>query len=195
MDLYAYTQIELLEDIAKKNGIDVPRLRGYRLMAEEEPIPKEEIDDCCKRAEGEVVEGLCRISPPFSLRSWFSEYSWRTDRIAEWYTKKDSDGNYIPRWDRLRGKRRKIAKFEIKKKKRRIKEQFDLWNKFVGRGDVLYIHSRIGAEYENLKNEPWFLGGCTDYYDSSYCDIYAKVNSEDVAEYLKKLEEIEKDEA
>lgn len=35
MDLYAYSQIERLDGLAKKNGIDVPRLRGYRLMSEE----------------------------------------------------------------------------------------------------------------------------------------------------------------
>ena len=38
MDLGAYVQIEELEKIAKKNGIEVPRLRGYRLMSEEQPV-------------------------------------------------------------------------------------------------------------------------------------------------------------
>lgn len=33
MDLFAYTQIEDLEEIAKENGIECPRLRGYRLMS------------------------------------------------------------------------------------------------------------------------------------------------------------------
>lgn len=32
MDLGAYAQIEELEELAKLNGIQVPRLRGYRLM-------------------------------------------------------------------------------------------------------------------------------------------------------------------
>ena len=31
MDLYAYSQIDKLEKIAKENNIKVPRLRGYRL--------------------------------------------------------------------------------------------------------------------------------------------------------------------
>lgn len=30
MDLEAYINIEDLEQIAKENGIDIPRLRGYR---------------------------------------------------------------------------------------------------------------------------------------------------------------------
>lgn len=35
MDLGAYVNIEDLDAIAKANGIDIPRLRGYRLMKEE----------------------------------------------------------------------------------------------------------------------------------------------------------------
>lgn len=44
MDLEAYINIEDLEQIAKENGIDIPRLRGYRLMKEEEPISQKKID-------------------------------------------------------------------------------------------------------------------------------------------------------
>ena len=37
MDLYAYTQIDELEEIMKANNIGVPRLRGLRLMSKETP--------------------------------------------------------------------------------------------------------------------------------------------------------------
>ena len=37
MDLYAYTQIDELEEIMKANDIEVPRLRGLRLMSKETP--------------------------------------------------------------------------------------------------------------------------------------------------------------
>ena len=30
MDLGAYEKIELYKDLAKQNGIEIPRLRGYR---------------------------------------------------------------------------------------------------------------------------------------------------------------------
>ena len=36
MDLGAYSQTEDLDEIAKRNNIHVPRLRGYRLMKNEE---------------------------------------------------------------------------------------------------------------------------------------------------------------
>ena len=44
MDLFAYAQIGDLEKIAKANGIEVPRLRGYRLMSDETPVSEAEIN-------------------------------------------------------------------------------------------------------------------------------------------------------
>ena len=44
MDLYAYTQIEDLQAIAARNGISVPRCRGYRLMKNEEHVTTAEIE-------------------------------------------------------------------------------------------------------------------------------------------------------
>ena len=37
MDLFAYLQIEDLEKYLKDNNIEIPRLRGLRLMKDEEP--------------------------------------------------------------------------------------------------------------------------------------------------------------
>ena len=36
MDLYAYSQIENLKHLLEENKIDIPRLRGLRLMKDEE---------------------------------------------------------------------------------------------------------------------------------------------------------------
>ena len=49
MDLGAYVQIEDLSEVMKTNGISVPRLRGLRLMSEEKPLTKEEIEEQIKR--------------------------------------------------------------------------------------------------------------------------------------------------
>lgn len=45
MDLGAYMNIGELDKIAKNNGIEIPRIRGYRLMENEEPLSKEEIKE------------------------------------------------------------------------------------------------------------------------------------------------------
>ena len=60
-------------------------------------------------------------------------------------------------------------------------DQFNTWNKYVGRDDVLYIHARIGGNNWNyydgpeLARQPWFLEKVDDCFDSTYCDIYAKI--------------------
>ena len=68
--------------------------------------------------------------------------------------------------------------------KHRIKEyrkQFETFNKYCGRDDVLYIHARIGGgnwpyyDGPELSKQPWFIEKVDDAFDSTYCDIYAKI--------------------
>lgn len=189
MDLYAYTQIEDLDQIAKDNGIEVPRLRGYRLMKDEEPVSEEEIKEMLKDCEVEAVKYLCEAMPPWSINAWYLTYSSQTKQIEDYYLIKSKNErgyeNYVAvRWDRIHGKKRKILKFKIKQKRRRVLEQYNMWNKYVGREDVLYIHARIGGanwDYFNgneLKKQPWFLDKVDDSFDRTYCDIYAKIKTE-----------------
>ena len=126
MDLGAYVQIGELDGIAKKNGIDIPRLRGYRLMEQCVPYTLEEI--------AEQVSGV--------VRSYASmdESNWEIDSAYD-----------------------------------RTLRQCKMWNKFAGRKNVLYIHSRIGYGYDEFETELWYLGGCLDGFDPTYCDIYAEV--------------------
>lgn len=46
MDLYAYSQIDKLKKYLEENNIDIPRLRGLRLMKEETPVSEDEIKEC-----------------------------------------------------------------------------------------------------------------------------------------------------
>lgn len=184
MDLYAYTQIYDLEKIAKVNGIEVPRLRGYRLMKDEEHITKEEIDRELKCVDISTVKDLCQSRPFWNPdpHCYMSD-SW-TYYLCDYYLEKDEDGNYCGiRWHRIHGWKRRILKFEIKKNKRAIIKQYETFNKYVGREDVLYIHARIGGNNWTyfggptiVANQPWFLEKVDDHYDSTYCDIYAKIN-------------------
>ena len=190
MDLYAFTQIEDLDGLAKKNGIMIPRLRGYRLMGCEKPVTEEEIQKMiCKQAVQEA-EWLCRSD---WLNIHCHEYSRRTDRIIRRYLvclmvdnpyregEKYQEEVGI-RWDRIHGKRRKLLKWNIRKAEKRIREQYAMWNKYAGCDDVLYIHSRMGGrnwryydEKESITGQPWLLGRVDDYFDDTYCDFYAKL--------------------
>lgn len=186
MDLGAYVQIEDLEKIAKDNNIEIPRLRGYRLMKDEEPISEEEIKDMMKRSEVYICENLCCSCPFWDGNSYCYEFSPKTDYFRKYYLISSTDEEGYTRytgirWDRIHGWKRKVLKFEIKKNNRRIKKQFDMWNKYAGKEKVLYIHSRIGGnnwdyyDGNKLMKEPWFLDRVDNYSDSTYCDIYASL--------------------
>lgn len=189
MDLEAYCNIEDLDDLAKKNGIDVPRLRGYRLMKDEEPISHDEFTASIKR---HVFGDALTSCPPFDPDARCFEHSECTDRRLKRYGifendkdspfRKYSQFNLVDiKWDLIHGKARKRIKFALKKRTKACWKQYDTWNKYCGRDDVLYIHARIGGDnwnyYEGykLEKEPWFLEKVDDYYDCTYCDIYAKV--------------------
>ena len=176
MDLYAYANIENLQELAKANNIDCPRLRGYRLMSEEKPV--EFTDEDIRCWEYECAERLCETVPLFNTDAWASEYSERTRRIRKKYLNEETHEVY---WNKIHGWKRKALKTEIHNATKRIKKQFEMFNKYVGREDVLYIHARIGGGnwpyyYKDVVDQPWFIEKIDDAYDSTYCDIYARIS-------------------
>lgn len=196
MDLYAYAQIEDIEKIADLNGIKVPRLRGYRLMSQEKPITRDEIKEIIADCETDIYE-RAMTSRPFCRpdSGWYS-FSDKTEKLKRRYLIREPNGTYTDfygnqhinyktigvRWDLIHGKNRKELKFAIKKCRKSIEQNIATFNKYVGRDDVLYIHARIGGNNwlyfggEQLVKQPWFLEKVDDYYDSTYCDIYAKID-------------------
>ena len=177
MDLYAYANIKNLEEVAKKNNIDCPRLRGYRLMSEEEPIQitKEDI----KNWEYECAEYLCETIPCFS-HSFCTEWSMRTRRLKKKYLDEEACKVH---WGKIHGRKRKALKTEIHNTIKRFEKQTEVWNKYAGKENILYIHARIGGGnwpyyYKDVIDQPWFIEKVDDAYDSTYCDIYARISEE-----------------
>ena len=190
MDLGAYAQIDDLGQIMKDNGIDIPRLRGLRLMKNEKPVSKEELTGIAEIEGLRRCAWLCRALPPFDWNSTCSCLSDRTDAICEYYLEvpKYDSGivNHMDpiaiRWDRVHGKKRKAFKYVIRKAKKEVYQQYEMWNKYAGRSDVLYIHCRLGAGnwgyykgWDIIESQPWFLDKVEDYFDNTYMDIYAKI--------------------
>lgn len=190
MDLGAYAQIDDLSKIMEDNGINVPRLRGLRLMKDEEPVTDGELKTMARKEGLRRCADLCQSLPPFNWNSRVSEFSDRTDALIEYYCilPKYENGaiNHCDpidiRWDRVHGKKRKAFKYVIKKAKKEVYQQFEMWNKYVGRSDVLYIHCRLGAgnwDYykgrDIIESQPWFLDKVEDNFDHTYMDIYAKI--------------------
>lgn len=187
MDLGAYAQIDNLGQIMKDNGIDIPRLRGLRLMKDEAPLTKEDLEEAIKDDILWNVQSLIRGRPKWDWNSCVTEFSSETDALCDYYLWYDIDEygchKYVDIcWDRIHGKKRKACKYVIKKVKKRVKEQFDMWNKYAGQDNVLYIHARLGSGNwggydcdKIVKGQPWYLEHCEDHSDCTYVDIYAKI--------------------
>lgn len=180
MDLGAYAQIDNLNALMARNGINVPRLRGLRLMSQEKMVSQDEIARIAHDHAMCECESLCESD--FKLNSWCFELSERTRRIKRKYLIYDKD-DYEPidvRWSSIHGKKRKAFKYAIKRAIRRAYTQYALFNNYCGRPDILYIHARIGGGNwpyygKEVKDQPWFICKVDDAFDSTYCDIYATI--------------------
>lgn len=160
--------IEDLDEVAKANGINVPRLRGYRLMSSEAPWSEKdietEVENELEHAFRSLADSAIRMAEAaleYDIRKFEAEESWLS-----------------PSEHLCRG-------FE-----ERFKAQAEMWNKYAGKSDVLYIHSRMGHPKEShwdsekremvvdrdLRDELWFLDWVTDAYDETYIDIYARID-------------------
>lgn len=182
MDLYAYAQIDELEEIMKANDIEVPRLRGLRLMSKETP----EYNYVPDNLEYNVLKDW--IASDFGRDKVFQVYSsWArelTERLS-YISKIDDYGDEVRKinWKLLKRKDKKYLKLEIKHRIKEYRKQFETFNKYCGRDDVLYIHARIGGynwsyyDGPELSKQPWFIEKVDDAFDSTYCDIYAKIKS------------------
>ena len=196
MDLGAYSMIEVLSGLAERNGIDVPRLRGYRLMQFEEQVTDEEVQGILQDQMIYEAERGCRAEPIFSMNPMWHESSWSTDLKCDYYLTKDFDGKYNGiRWDRIHGKYRKSLKYHLKERRRRTIRQYEAWNRYAGQKGILYVHARIGGDNwlhyggYKLEKEPWFIEKVDDCFDGTYCDIYCRVDPADVEELIKTYEQ------
>ena len=187
MDLEASARIDELSELAKANGIEIPRLRGYRLMEYEYSLPPGEIWRLQEECAIDIVKHLCDAEPFWRLKpAW---YGCSGDRrrgqnyyLAFEYNEEGIKSAVGVRWDRIHGKKRKVLKYALKLQQRRIQAQLGTWNKYAGQPGVLYIHSRMGgSNWEHFENknsilkQPWFLERVDDWWDGTYCDFYAKI--------------------
>lgn len=188
MNLTAYSQIEDLMPVLQSTGIEIPRLRGLGLMKNEEPVNQTDLNEILHSMEILAVQNLCESFPAWDFYSCCSKLCPATDRRIKKYMILDEDGHPISiRWDRIHGKKRKTAKYAIKQYKKAVIDNIKVFNKYAGRDDVLFVHARIGGYNWNYFNgpsivasHPAFLEKVDDYFDSTYCDIYLKIDPETV---------------
>ena len=181
MDLGAYSQIEDLDEIAKRNNIHVPRLRGYRLMKNEEPVTSEDYKREEEFIKKHIYKDAIHAYPTWNLNSNCHEYSARKTYLEKYFGVFNDKELVDLQWKKINRKKRKAIKMAVKKQLSAFRKQSDAFNKYVGRDDILYIHARIGGNNwkyyggDELVKQPWFIEKIDDYFDDTYCDIYARI--------------------
>lgn len=200
MDLYAYSQIENLEPILEACNLDIPRLRGLRLMKFSEPTSQEDIDKSIKSAKVSAVKDWLQ------QHAWNFWCGWKEDKKhpAFIYGYEDWDTEHKCRdvvdydFSKVHGKDRKILKFEFKKIAKAYSTEYGLFNKFAGK-DVLYVHARAGGgnrgwcKTNDLRSHPLYLADCDDAFDETYCDFYFDISGIDLDKIDFKKEEQEEE--
>lgn len=184
MNLYAYTQIDSLYDILSSTGVDVPRLRGLRLMLEEEPISDDDIAEEIREEQMYVAERAIQSIPKWSPNSNVTRYNLETDRACRKYLVYDADGKITDiRWELIHGQHRRNMKHAMKIAKRRVLDSFGTFNRYAGRDDILCVHARIGGRNWSYYNRGGAVSGNDAFiekvdgmFDDTYCDIYLRID-------------------
>ena len=183
MDLGAYAQIGPLGAVMRENGISVSRLRGLRLMADEKRITAEEIKAAKKTKLSDDLRNLVEACPSWSLHPACYAYSRGVrEKIKRYYELGENGYDVLRvRWENLHGKARKRVRYVLRHSGKAVEDNLSMFNRFVGRNDVLYIHARQGSSnwssttHLSYSAQPWYICSIDDPYDASYCDIYARI--------------------
>ena len=173
MDLYAYSQIGDLEHLLEENKIDIPRLRGLRLMSDEKIITDEEMKERIAEEQKEYAINWLKQHEDNCWCSWKDKKNHKAFIYG-----KDENGDRVVvaiNFSKVHGKDRKHIKHHWKMIRKAFTDQYKMWNKYVGK-NVLYVHARLGStnwsDYKIDENHPMFLEYIDDAWDTSYCDIY-----------------------
>lgn len=196
MDLFAYTQIDSLYGILDSTGVDVPRLRGIRLMLEEMPVSDNDIAEAIHDEQMYTAELVIRSIPKWSPNSNATRYSRETDRECRKYLVYGKDGRVTDiRWNLIHGQHRRNMKHALKTVKRRVLDSFGTFNRYAGRDDILCVHARIGGrnwEYFNrggaISRNAAFIEKIDDMFDNTYCDIYLRIDPKIAHAYVESAE-------
>ena len=183
MDLGAYSQIVDLKSYLKNNNIEIARLRGLRLMKNEETVDTKTISEIIKQAK---LDYLVNWLQQHDDNCWSSVKADKKHKAFIYGINEDGENEVVDYdFSKVHGKDRKHIRYKWKKIEKAYNTQWDLFNKYAGQ-NVLYVHARIGGgnrdyyseDWQKIRNHPLYLGDCDDAFDGTYCDIYFKIKKE-----------------
>lgn len=174
MDIGSYMQIDDLKYLLKENHIEIQRLRGLRLMKEEELISNEQLKKEVKEAKKDYAIEWLRQHSDSMWCSTNAQYCHHKSFICK--TNEDGKKEVIDvDFTKVHGEDRKHIKFIWKKIEAAYTNQYEMFNKYVGK-NVLYVHARQGGNnrdwYPIDTKHPMYLDDVDDAFDNTYCDIY-----------------------
>lgn len=171
-------------EVLKDNGIEIPRACDAILMGSAEPVDissllwlsddelgYEAIDNTiCKDRMFETCSNNVYVWNPKS-RFWSDRYLDADTRTVHW--------DMLERDGRLNRKRRKMIKMYVRNTRNKAKAQYDVFNSYVGRKDVVCVSSRVFGDWERygakIMKSPWYIQTVADGQDDTYCDIYCRI--------------------
>lgn len=160
------------------NGFKACELPKFKSMSDKKPISPEEIAKHKNKNAVKRLQFLLSNYPAWSINHIYG-YCWRLGSTLRWnhYLTKDKNGEYNGiRWDRIHGKHRKVLKYKLRESNKKIEKLYNAWNKYAGRKDVAYMYTNWYYFKDELLNKSWFLEVVCDYFDPTYCYVYAKVD-------------------
>ena len=174
MDLYAYASIGELEHYLTDNNIEISRLRGLRLMKDEQPVSDESLEEMIKEDQLQYAINWLQQRCDWC---WSSSKQYNNHKSFTWKKDEEGDDYHVVAVDfsKVHGKNRKHIKFKWKKIAKAYHKQYDMWNEFAGK-NILYVHARQGggnrSSFPIDTTHPMYLCDVDDAWDSTYCDIY-----------------------
>lgn len=140
------------DEIAERQGIDIPRMRGYRFMAGEEPITDDEVERVIRK----------------TIPRWLTEPGGCVVRIKGRGKFKTVDKRQV--------------KGEYRMRVKSARRQYAAFNRYVGQPDIVMVHCRAGSRDDWIEGggiwiqkQPWFIERVRDTFDETYCDVYIRI--------------------
>ena len=174
-----------LKKLMERNYINVPFPADYEVMTYESPLTDKQIRTCINN------HTVCLLEERLP------------DKIKNMRPRVYSVSRSLPSFDverlnihwnlmSIHGRFKKRLKFDIKMSSRNIMSQYQMFNKYAGRDDVICIYSHLRkADTDTiceLKRQPYFLDRIPHYDgDETYYFVYCKLSKHPTKEFVDKI--------
>lgn len=176
--------------IAEVTGTSLISIQDIRFMRDEELYSEESIQDTINRNDMSVIKHLVMSKWSYNPKRFLGLFPELFKKYIDYDRFKKTGKGII--WENIHGKKRRVAKYETKKFHKSIRNQYETYNKYVGRDDVLYFHTILNNEqYNKLCSSSSYIEDVADWFDPRYRDMYFKADPDVLSDLLNDKEFME----